>query len=186
MKQQLIVNILGTDKLGILSEISACVNEICCNILDSRHAIYGTDFSLSMIVEGSRSAISKLEMHLSSLCMQHDLLSMMKRTSDHHKQNLDQLIHFEFTGVDASGILRKVTTFLSAQGVSISALRQRTYVNKLDRIENLKCKMVLSAPKDLDLNQFDEAVKDLLGSLCLTGKITHHDLKEENEHIESW
>jgi len=186
MKQQLIVNILGPDKLGMLSEISACVNDKCCNILDSRHAIYGHDFSLTMIVDGSQAAISKLELQLSSVCMQHDLLSMMKRTSGHHKQNLAQLIHFEFSGIDAEGILRKVTSFLTQKSVSISALRQKTYIDKTNRAENLRCKMVLSAPKNIDFIKFDNEIKSLMSDLCLSGKITHHDLKEENEHIESW
>lgn len=186
MKQQLIVNILGADKLAVLCEISSCVSEKCCNILDSRHAKYGQDFSLTMIVEGSKSAICKLELELSSLCVEHELLSMMKRTSDHLKQNIEQLIHFEFKGADSAGILKKLSEFFTASGISISALRQKTYLGADNKVENLKCKMVLSAPKELDLTAFDEDIKELMGSLCLAGKITHHNLKEENEHIESW
>ncbi|MEC7082918.1 MAG: ACT domain-containing protein, partial [Pseudomonadota bacterium] len=51
-KHQLIVTILGTDKSGILSEIATTVSEAQCNILDSRQAIYGKEFSLTMIIEG--------------------------------------------------------------------------------------------------------------------------------------
>ncbi|MBF7072872.1 glycine cleavage system transcriptional repressor [Glaciecola sp. MH2013] len=186
MKQQVIVNILGTDKLGILSIISACVNDGNCNILDSRHAIYGRDFSLSMIVEGSHAAITKLEMQLSSLCVEHDLLSMMKRTSGHAKQNLEQLINLEFVGADAVGIIQRVTTFLTERQVSVSALRQKTYNDKSTNTEHVKCKMVLSATRQLDLADFDSELKTLMCSLGLHGKVTHNEIKEENEHIESW
>ena len=186
MKQQVIVNILGTDKLGILSEISACVHDKCCNILDSRHAIYGRDFSLSMIVEGTQSAITKLELQLSTLCMQHDLLSMIKRTSGHAKQNLEQLINLEFSGEDAKGIIKKVTSFLAERQVSVSAFRQRTFIDKTTNVENVKCKMVLSAMKEVDLVSFDEEIKQLMCNLGLSGKVTHNEIKEENEHIESW
>ncbi len=186
MKQQVIVNIVGTDKLGILSEISACVHDKCCNILDSRHAIYGTDFSLSMIVEGTQSAITKLELQLSSLCMQHELLSMIKRTSGHAKQNLEQLINLEFSGEDAKGIIKKVTGFLAQRQVSVSAFRQRTFIDKTTNVENVRCKMVLSAMKKLDLVSFDEEIKQLMCNLGLSGKVTHNEIKEENEHIESW
>ena len=48
-QQQLIVTILGSDKTGILSEIASTVSEAQCNILDSRQAIYGQEFSLTMI-----------------------------------------------------------------------------------------------------------------------------------------
>jgi glycine cleavage system transcriptional repressor len=186
MNQQIIVNILGADKLGILSEISACVHDKSCNILDSRHAIYGTDFSLSMIVEGTQSAITKLEVQLSSLCMKYDLLSMIKRTSGHAKQNLEQLINLEFSGEDAKGIITRVTAFLAGRQVSVSAFRQRTFIDKITNIENVKCKMVLSATKELDLSNFDEEIKQLMCKLGLSGKVTHNEIKEENEHIESW
>jgi glycine cleavage system transcriptional repressor len=186
MSQQIIVNIVGPDKLGILSEISACVHQRCCNILDSRHAIYGTDFSLSMIVEGTQSAITKLELQLANLCMQRDLLSMIKRTSRHSKQNLEQLIHLEFTGEDTKGIINTVAQFLTLRHVSVSAFRQKTYTNKQTDVSNIKCKMVLSATKDIDLMVFDEEIKQLMCSLGLSGKVTHNEIKEENEHIESW
>lgn len=186
MNQQIIVNILGTDKLGILSEISACVHDKSCNILDSRHAIYGKDFSLSMIVEGSQSAITKLELQLSSLCMQHDLLSMIKRTSGHAKQNLEQLINLEFTGEDAKGIIKQVTEFLASKKVSVSAFRQKTFADSKTLVESVKCKMVLTTAKDTNLTNFDEEIKHLMCKLGLSGQVTHNENKEENEHIESW
>jgi glycine cleavage system transcriptional repressor len=46
--------------------------------------------------------------------------------------------------------------------------------------------MVLSAPKEVDLIAFDSEVKTLMCSLGLSGKVTHNEVKEENEHIESW
>ena len=186
MNQQIIVNIVGPDKLGILSEISACMHDKGCNILDSRHAIYGRDFSLSMIVEGSQSAVTKLELQLSSLCMQHDLLSMIKRTSGHAKHNLEQLIHLEFSGEDAKGIIKQVTSFLAQRQVSVSAFRQRTFIDKNRGVECVKCKMVLNATKEFDLVNFDTEIKQLMCSLGLSGKVTHNEIKEENEHIESW
>jgi glycine cleavage system transcriptional repressor len=219
MQQQVIVNILGADKLGLLSIISACVSNGLCNVLDSRHAIYGSDFSLSMIVEGSTSDITKLEVQLSALCAQHDLLSMMKRTSGHSKQNLEQLINLEFSGPDATGIISKISEFLTKQHVSVSALRQKTFIapstetskrcieepltaiSELgsdsndtrredttgnDSGQHIKCKMVLSASREIDLQAFDRQIKALMCKLGLSGKVTHNEIKEENEHIESW
>ena len=68
MKQQLIAVILGTDQVGILSDIATLVSESECNILDSRHAIYGQEFSLTMIIEGSHTAITRVELSIPELC----------------------------------------------------------------------------------------------------------------------
>ena len=184
MNQQLIINVLGADQLGILSRISACVNANQCNILDSRHAIYGQDFSLSMIVEGSPSAVTKLEILLSSLCLELDLLSMMKRTSGHHKQNIEQVVQLAFSGLDTIGLLNRVCAFLSEREFSINALRQKTY--RTEDGEAVRCKMVLSTPKSTDLAKFDEDIKRLMSEMSLSGKITHTLPQENHEHIESW
>ena len=112
-KHQLIVTIVGTDKSGILSEIATSVAEAQCNILDSRQAIYGREFSLTMIIEGTQSAITKAECTLPALFQRLDLLSMRKRTSHHEKQNLANLLNVEFSGEDTAGLIKAVTGFLS-------------------------------------------------------------------------
>jgi glycine cleavage system transcriptional repressor len=61
MPQQLIITILGSDQFGVLSTLADTVSGVGCNILDSRQAVYGDDFSLTMIIEGSQSAITQAE-----------------------------------------------------------------------------------------------------------------------------
>nr|WP_136252246.1 ACT domain-containing protein [Ningiella ruwaisensis] len=184
MKAQLIINVLGADKLGILSVIAGCISDNNCNILDSRHAIYGQDFSVTMIVSGLQNDIARLEVNLSSLCVEHELLCMMKRTSGHIKQNIEQLILLKFAGTDASGVLQTVTKLLADEHVSVNAVRQK--VSAKQDACYMECKMILSAPSDLDLVEFDSKVKEVLHGLGLSGRISHQQTKEDNEYIESW
>ena len=184
MVQELILNIIGRDNIGILSCIASCIMDNDCNILDSRHAIYGQDFSVSMIVSGKESSISRLEVAICKLCADKQLLSMMKRTEGHVKQSLEQFIKLEFSGDDATGVMQKITHIISSFGVSISTLRQKT--NKGKNGDYLDCKMVLSASNDLDLPSFDKNIKQTLHELGLSGQISHQISREDNEYIESW
>lgn len=184
MESQLIVNILGTSALVALSNITACISKGNCNILDSRHAQYGTDFSLTMIVSGSQSAITRLEMELSTLCVNDDLLCLMKRTSGHKKQNIEQIINLSFNGVDASGVMNNVIHALTPFEVHVSALRQKTYKQHGETI--VDCKMILTTPKTTDLSVFDTHIKSVLNEMNLHGKISHNPIEENNEYTESW
>jgi glycine cleavage system transcriptional repressor len=184
MKTQLIVNVLGGDKLGILSLIAGCISDNNCNILDSRHAIYGQDFSVTMIVSGYEHDVTRLEINLSTLCVEHELLCMMKRTSGHIKQNIAQFITLKFAGEDSSGLMQNVTKLLASEHVSINAVRQK--VKTKNDVCHVECKMILSAPADLDLAEFDNKIKTLLHGLGLSGRISHQQIKEDNEYIESW
>ncbi|WP_371193024.1 glycine cleavage system protein R [Glaciecola sp. SC05] len=184
MKTELIVNVLGADKLGILSLIAGCISDNNCNILDSRHAIYGQDFSVTMIASGNENDITRLEIALSTLCVEHELLCMMKRTSGHIKQNIEQIITLKFAGRDSSGLMQTVTKLLAGEHVSINAVRQK--VTSENSYCHVECKMILSAPADLDLAEFDNKVKNALHGLGLSGRISHQQNKEDNEYIESW
>ncbi len=174
VQQQLIVTIIGSDQVGILSALSNAVSQSGCNILDSRQAIYGQDLSLTMIIEGESNAITKAELQLPVVCQQYDLLSIMKRTSQHHKQDLAVLADVEFAGLDAIGIIHKITTFFGSHNISISAFRQNIFIEKSSQAKMLKGKMVVSLPQDTDVQSITIAFEHYLDELDLLGTISPH------------
>ena len=171
MKHQLIVTILGADRIGILSTIANTVSETCCNILDSRQAIYGQDFSLTMILEGTQTAITKAELKIPQICQQHDLLSMMKRTKQHSKQNLARLVDIQVQGEDTVGVIKKITGFLDDSHIAVNAFRQKTFTNQDSQKEMMQCKMVASVAEDFNIDEINLAFTDLLSGLGLSGTI---------------
>ncbi|WP_158770265.1 glycine cleavage system protein R [Paraglaciecola sp. L1A13] len=171
MNHQLIITILGANKVAMLSTLTDVVSAAGCNILDSRQAVYGQDFSLTMIVEGAQSAIVRVELAIPVACQQLDLLSMMKRTKRHSKQNLEHLADVEFSGVDALGVIKEVTQFFSTFCVTVSALRLKTIQTAADENAQVKCKMVVSMPHDIDLIDFESQFHSLLQGLNLHGAI---------------
>ena len=178
MKLQLIVTILGLNRPGILSAVAQTVAEAGCNILDSRQAIMGKDFSLTMIIEGGQTSITKAEIKLPMLCHEHDLLSILKRTSEHCKQNIEHLFSLEFGGVDSLGIVKTVTALFAKHQVSVTALRQQTFVDKQTGANMMRCKMMLSAPAQVCYSGLETALNDTLDTLGLSGKLIDKQTQE--------
>jgi glycine cleavage system transcriptional repressor len=174
MKQQLICTFLGENRTGLLCQLAKAVNEAGCNILDSRQANFGTDFSLTMIIEGHHPEITKAELLLPTLSNELELLSLLKRTKAHSKQNIEHLLSLEFSGPDTTGLLEKVSVFLSQHAASINALRQKS--TSVNDIENVRCKIVINIPDDVDVAVFSATTKAFFDSLSLTCTITdkHH------------
>ncbi len=81
MPQQLVVTAIGTDRTGIVSQLARLVTDCNCNIVDSRMAIFGNEFTFIMLLSGDAAAISKIEYLLPSSAFELDLLTMSKRTS---------------------------------------------------------------------------------------------------------
>lgn len=174
MTQQLIITILGSDQYGVLSTLADTVSGVGCNILDSRQAIYGQDFSLTMIIEGSQSAITQAECLLPQTCQKHNLLSMMKRTKKHCKQNLEHLADVIIHGESTPGLIDQITDFFKQRNISVSAFRlkfleQDEHASVSDK--RMKCKMVISIPHELEVDKIEHALQELLQPLNLQGSI---------------
>lgn len=172
MQQQLIITILGSDQFGVLSKLADTVSGVGCNILDSRQAIYGQDFSLTMIIEGSQSAIAQAECLLPQTCQKHNLLSMMKRTKKHCKQNLEHLADVIIRGESTPGLIDQITDFFKQHNISVSAFRLK-FLDKDDAANKnpMKCKMVISIPHELEVEKIEHALQGLLKPLNLLGSI---------------
>lgn len=166
MKHQLIVTFLGANRTGILSKIANLASEHNCNILDSRQAIYGEDLSLTMILEGSLGCITKMECELPNLCLQLDLLSMMKRTKHHSKQHMERLADMNFYGTNAAEKIADILAFCASKGIRIYAFRQASHEG-----ESVKCKMIASLPQETDFAALSSDYLGLLASFELAGHI---------------
>ena len=171
MTQQLIITILGANEFGMLSTIADTVCEVGCNILDSRQALFGQDFSLTMIIEGTQSAIVQAELAIPVTCQKHNLLSMMKRTKKHSKQHLETLADVIITGVSIIGVVKQITGFFSEQQISVSALRLKTLEQAEYESKLMKCKMVVSMPHSVNVEDIEQRFQALLVELNLTGSI---------------
>jgi glycine cleavage system transcriptional repressor len=174
MTQQLIITILGSDQFGVLSKLADTVSGVGCNILDSRQAVYGQDFSLTMIIEGSQSAITQAECLLPQTCQKHNLLSMMKRTKKHCKQNLEHLADVIIHGESTPGLIDHITAFFKQHNISVSAFRLKFLDNNENdsAIDNpMKCKMVISIPHELEVEKIESALQQLLQPLNLEASI---------------
>lgn len=174
MPQQLIITILGAEQSGVLSKLADTVSGVGCNILDSRQAIYGQDFSLTMIIEGSQSAITQAECLLPQTCQQHNLLSMMKRTKQHCKQNLEHIADVIVRGKSTPGLIDQLTHFFGQYKISVSAFRLKFLDQDSEQpqsSEQMKCKMVISIPHEVAVEQFEVAFHEMLLPLNLHGSI---------------
>lgn len=88
MTQHLVITAVGTDRPGICNQVVQLVTQSGCNIIDSRIAMFGEEFTLIMLLSGKANNITRVETTLPLLGQEHDLITIMKRTSPHdHIEN---------------------------------------------------------------------------------------------------
>ncbi|MFD2166910.1 glycine cleavage system protein R [Thalassotalea euphylliae] len=123
MSQYLVLTAMGADRTGCVSELTNLASECGCNILDSRMAIFGQEFTLIMLLQGDARAINLIEARIPKTAVELELITMMKRTSGYSTLESAQQYVAEYTGIDQPGILKAVTAFFAHRNIDISSLK---------------------------------------------------------------
>ena len=124
-QQQLIINAVGTDRLGIVSDMTKHVIDVGGNVGESQAAKLGKHFSLMMLVSVPQDQIVVLQSKLSELkdltatvCVT-DTESTLKVPSH---PNIGYRGQLTLEGADNPGIVHKVTKILSQNGLNIDKM----------------------------------------------------------------
>ena len=80
MKQHLAVSAIGSDRTGMVHELTRVISECGGNISESRMASLGTEFAMLLLVSGNWHALAKLETELKRLAETGNLSVHLKRT----------------------------------------------------------------------------------------------------------
>jgi len=126
MSEYLVLTAMGSDRTGCVSELTKLASACECNIIDSRMAIFGQEFTFIMLLNGSAKAIYQIETKLPTIAVKLDLITMMKRTSGYQAQDFTKHYEVSYAGIDQPGILKSVTAFFAARKIDISSLKSET------------------------------------------------------------
>ncbi|OBT16918.1 glycine cleavage system transcriptional repressor [Vibrio sp. UCD-FRSSP16_10] len=173
MAQHLVITAIGTDRPGIGNKIIHLVSELGCNIVDSRIALFGNDFTLIMLISGTLSQITRVEHSLPQLGQQHDLITMVKRTSTHSDLMQQFTLEANIQATDKIGLTEQVTHFFADKDIGISSLSARTLTKESTEFGEDQFQITLSASlsEEYNLMQLQEDFTSLCDSLNVKGTL---------------
>ncbi|MGO1298606.1 MAG: glycine cleavage system protein R [Vibrio sp.] len=173
MTQYLVITAIGTDRPGISNQIVQLVTQSNLNIVDSRIALLGEEFSLLMMVSGSSNALARLETHFPSFGRQHDLITMMKRTTLKATPNHTYVIEAFVESDDRPSIAEEITTFFAQRHIGIESLSAQTDNTVITGADDTRFHMTLSAKVTVDYNllQLQEEFEQLCSILHVSGTL---------------
>jgi glycine cleavage system transcriptional repressor len=167
MPQQLVVTAIGPDKTGIVSKLARLVTECNCNIIDSRMAIFGNEFTFIMLLAGDLAAISRIEHLLPALGLELDLTTMTKRTTGRPRTQVVAHYVLEYKGPDRVGTLGAITGLLAAHNIYIGSLQSATHAEP-DCVM-MHTLMTLELPEGVDATIIEQELLVLMQQLGLSG-----------------
>lgn len=173
MTQHLVITTVGSNRPRICHRIVQLVTQSGCNIVDSRIALFGSEFTLIMLLSGNNNAITRVETMLPLLGQEHDLITMTKRTSPHHQPDHLYLLEVSVQSDDRLGLTEKFTQFFAEQQIDLHSLSAQTVEQSNLSPENKLFQLSLSAilPAESDQQQLQRDFTHLCTTLKVEGTL---------------
>jgi len=172
MEHYLVITAVGTDRPGISDEITRVITQCNCNIVDSRLALFGTEFTLIMLLSGNGNAISRVESTLPLKAQEHDLVTVMKRTTKHKDRFFPYTADFHIEADDTPGIIEQFTHFFAMRKIDISSLSAHTHEQpNHDATNRFILQISTNLPEGCNLMSLQEEFEALCHDLLATGTV---------------
>jgi glycine cleavage system transcriptional repressor len=153
MKKHLVLSVLGSDRTGIVRELSKSILDAGCNVEDSRMTVLGGEFALIMLVSGSWSAVAKLESLLPKLEQKLSLTITGKATEA--RQPGANMVPYvvDVVSMDHPGIVHDIAEFFAGRNINIEEMSTWAYPAAHTGTPMFTLNMTVSIPAALPIGQ---------------------------------
>ncbi len=170
-KTYLVLSALGTDRPGIVNDVSRAVLDSGCSIVDSRMTVLGEQFAMIVLISGNWNAIAKLENSLPGMEGRLGLAVFVKRT-EQRKPRGDVLPYaVDVISVDHTGIVHHLANFFSSRHINIENLDTSSYFAAHTGTALFSVHITVGIPTDVHISTLREQFMDLCDELNLDAVI---------------
>ncbi len=167
VKQHLAVSAVGSDRTGIVHELSRVITECGGSISESRMANLGSEFAMLLLVSGNWHSLAKLETELKKLGETAGLTVSVKRTEPRGARTDMVPYSIDVVCLDQTGIVTGLSGFFSSRAIDIAELSTRVYAAAHTGASMFSVQMIVNVPTRIHLAQLREEFMDFCDSLNL-------------------
>lgn len=180
-KNYFAIFVLGTDSIGIVSDVSKALFELGANINDSSHTIIGNQFAmLLLIATDTKYSKEKIQDAFKDITQRRKLTIHTHQLFDEdiHRKHTDpgQLCVIHLYGADKPGIVYQVTNLLAKNNVNITDLSTRRFGNESNPIYIMY--LEAEVPYEVDTRKLGDDLNKIAASLNV-------EIKYELEEVAS-
>ena len=171
MSQLIVLSAIGSDRTGVVQDITKVILGCGGNIEESRMTTLGSEFAMLMLVSGNWHTLGKLERELEKLDEQDNLTFTIRKT-DAPKPRQDLMPYaVDVVSLDHEGIVFGLANFFSAYKIDIASVTTEQYSAPHTGAKMFSVQMDVNIPSSVHLAQFRDDFYDLCDELNLDGRV---------------
>ena len=167
MSQLIVLSAVGSDRPGVVKDLSKAILDCGGNIEESRMTSLGAEFAVLMLISGNWHTPTKLEKSLEALSKTHNLSINLKKT-DVRSDHQDCVPYgVDVVCLDQAGIVFHLSEFFATRNIEISDLLTRSYAAPHTGAPMFSVQMAVSIPASAPIGQLRDDFHDLCEQLNL-------------------
>ncbi|HEY3731494.1 MAG TPA: ACT domain-containing protein [Steroidobacteraceae bacterium] len=167
MKQHLAVSAIGSDRTGMVHELTRVISDCGGNIAESRMTALGSEFAMQLLVSGNWHTLARIESELVRLAETGSLSVHIKRTEPRAARAEMLPYSVDIVSLDQTGIVSGLSGFFASRGIDICEVSTRSYAAAHTGAPMFAVQLLVNVPGKLQVAQLREEFMDFCDSLNL-------------------
>jgi glycine cleavage system transcriptional repressor len=167
MSQLIVLSAIGTDRAGVVQNISKVILSCGGNIEESRMATLGSEFAMLMLVSGNWHTLTKLQDGLDKLSQGEDLTVAIRKTGEKAAKKDRMPYAVDIVSLDQQGIVFNLADFFASRDVEIADVATRRYSAAHTGAPMFAVQMAINVPAALPVSQLRDEFLELCDRLNL-------------------
>ena len=167
MSQLIVLSAIGTDRTGVVQDITQVILACGGNIEESRMATLGSEFAVLMLVSGNWHTLTRLESGLEKLTKSGDLAVSIRKTGARAGGDDRMPYAVDVVSIDQQGIVFNLADFFAARNIEIADVATRRYSAAHTGAPMFAIQMAVNIPTSMQISQLRDEFLELCDRLNL-------------------
>jgi len=167
MSQLIVLSAIGTDRTGVVQDITKVIMACDGNIEESRMATLGSEFAMLMLVSGNWHTLDKLERQLEKLGRGDNLTFTIRKTGQRAIKDNRMPYAVDAVSLDHQGIVFGLANFFAAHDIEIADVATRGYAAAHTGAPMFAVQMAVNIPSTVHIAQLRDEFLELCDRLNL-------------------
>ena len=167
MSQLIVLSAIGTDRTGIVQDISKVIVGCGGNIEESRMTTLGSEFAVLMLVSGNWHTLNRLERGLEKLTVDDKLTFAIRKTGERPVSDDRMPYAVDVISLDQQGIVFGLADFFASRDIEIADVATRRYSAAHTGAPMFAVQMAVNVPSSVHISALREDFLEMSDRLNL-------------------
>ena len=167
MKQFLAISAIGSDRTGLVHDLTKTIADCGGSLSESRMTALGSEFAMLLMVSGNWHAIARIETELKKLAEASGISVQVRRTEERPARQDLVTYSVDVVCLDQTGIVSALSGFFAARGVDIAEMTTRGYAAAHTGAPMFSVYMIVNIPSRIHIGALREEFMDFCDHMNL-------------------